>query len=89
MTTRTAAADLATAAHADTLTLTRAQTCGYEESTSERTRLLAHAQRIADRNRAACQVLDVRHTLLTTVYPGPVAAVELEECDDSAPVFGP
>lgn len=83
------AADLAAAAHADTLTLTRAQTCGFEESLSERTRIIAHAQRIADRNRCACQVLDARHTLLTTVQPGPVAAIELDDCDDSAPVFGP
>ena len=87
MTTRTA--DLAAAAHADTLTLTRAQTCGYEESLSERSRILARAQRIADRSRRACQVLDSRHALLATVQPGPVAAIELEECDDSAPVFGP
>ena len=88
MTTRTAA-DLAAAAHADTLTLSRAQTCGYEESLSERTRIIARAQRIADRDRCAVQILDSRHTVLTTVQPGPVAAIELEDCDDSAPVFGP
>lgn len=88
MTTRTAA-DLAAAAHADTLTLTRAQSCGYEESLSERTRITARAQRLADRNRCAVQILDCRRTVLATVQPGPAAAIELEECDDSAPVFGP
>ena len=89
MTNRTAAADLAAAAHADTLVLTRSQMCGYEESVTERARLLTRAQRIADRTRGAVQILDCRHAVLCTVYPGPVAAVELEECDDSAPVFGP
>ena len=86
---KTAAADLATAAHADTLTLSRAQMCGFEESLSERARILGRAQRTADRTRGAVQILDCRHTVLCTVYPGPVAAVELDECDDPAPVFGP
>lgn len=88
MTNRTAS-DLAAAAHADTLTLTRAQMCGFEESTTERARITAQAQRKADRQRGPVQILDCRHTVICTVYPGPVVAIELEECDDSAPVFGP
>jgi len=87
MTTRTAAA-LAAELHADTITLTRAQMCGFEESTTERAALLAKAQRKADKQRSAVAVLDCRHTLLTTVYPRPVAPIELDDCDE-LPVFGP
>lgn len=84
----TAAYDLAAAAHADTLTLTTAQTAGYTESLTERTRILDRAQRKADNARAAVTILDSRHTVLATVQPRPVAAIELEDCDE-APVFGP
>lgn len=89
MTHRTAAASLAADLHADTITLSTAQSAGYVESLSERTRILDRAQRKADNARRAVTILDSRHTVLATVQPRPVAALVLEECDDSAPVFGP